>query len=70
MGNWAINIQGMGAHHNEDNEFDADKMTAKFVSELIAAGHLVENATFTFGGNENFLADSKEPNQEPVKSAA
>lgn len=53
MGNWNINIQGVGAHHNADNySNDADKMAARFVEELKRAGHTVEAATFTHGGKE------------------
>ncbi len=50
MGNWNINIQGIGCHHNENNPTDADLMAAKFVSDLRVAGHLIETASFTHGG--------------------
>lgn len=53
MGNWNINIQGVGCHHNADNETDANKMAEKFVSELKEAGHTVESATFTSGGKDD-----------------
>lgn len=49
MGNWNINIQGVGAHHNQDNPTDADRMAVEFVEKLHAAGHNVEHATFTSG---------------------
>lgn len=53
MGNWNINIQGVGCHHNPgDNEKDANKMAAKFTEELVKAGHTIEGATFTHGGKE------------------
>lgn len=53
MGNWNINIQGVGAHHNTDHENDANKMTKKFVNDLKAAGHHIEGATFTHGGKDD-----------------
>lgn len=52
MGNWTINIQGTGAHHNTDYPQDANKMAAKFVKELQEAGHAVEAAAFTYGARE------------------
>ena len=55
MGNWNINIQGIGAHHNEDYAGDANKMAAAFVEQLKSAGHTVEAATFTHGGKEELL---------------
>lgn len=58
MGNWNINVQGVGCHHNDQTKgmspeqvaCDAEKMAAKFVADLKAAGHQVEGATFTYGG--------------------
>lgn len=55
MGNWNISIQGIGAHHNKDNDHDADKMAKKFVDEL-KKYHNVEAATFTYGGKEELVA--------------
>jgi hypothetical protein len=52
LGNWNINIQGVGAHHNQNNPGDADKMFAQIVSDLKNAGHSIENATFTYGAKE------------------
>ena len=52
MGNWNINIQGAGCHHNENNPTDADRMAAEFVLALKAAGHTVESANITFGAKE------------------
>lgn len=52
MGNWNINIQGVGIHHNQDQPKDANKMAKEFVRELKEAGHTVETATFTHGGKE------------------
>jgi len=53
MGNWNINIQGIGCHHNEENPTDANEMAAVFVKQLRAAGHTVESATFTSGSKED-----------------
>lgn len=54
MGNWNINIQGIGAHHNKDYPKDANKLAAEFVKQLLSAGHTIEKATFTHGGKEDF----------------
>jgi len=77
MGNWNINIQGIGAHHNTatDTPRDAEKLAAEFVEKLKAAGQKIEWATITYGscddlGGENFaeiailkhkLADKRSP---------
>jgi hypothetical protein len=50
MGDWAIVIQGTGAHHNKEFPKDADRMSQRFVDELVEAGHEVRLATFTSGG--------------------
>jgi len=51
MGNWNISINGVGCHHNGQPE-DVDVMFHEFVNELRAKGHLVTDATFTYGGAE------------------
>lgn len=56
MGNWNITVRGVGSHHNTANEKDADRMAAKFVQELKAAGHNVVAASITHGG-ESDLSD-------------
>ena len=58
MGNWNINIQGVGQHHNSTaaeavQAKDANRMAAEFVKKLTAAGHFVDNATFTYGSKED-----------------
>ena len=58
MGNWAINIQGVGSHHNKALENDANRLSRKFVRELKKAGHHIERADFTFGGKEDLLDES------------
>lgn len=54
MGNWNINIQGVGMHHNDKPE-DAEKMAAEFALKLHQAGHTVEAATFTYGAKQDIL---------------
>ena len=53
MGNWAIVVHGVGQHHNRLDERDANRMAAKFVADLKAAGHSVVSATFTHGGADD-----------------
>lgn len=55
MGNWNISIHGVGAHHNRGFPKDANRMAARFVEELKAAGHSVTAATITHGGEDNVL---------------
>lgn len=58
MGNWNINIQGIGCHHNApDYEGDAEKMAAAFVRALKNAGHQIESAAFTFGAKNDLAGD-------------
>ena len=55
MGNWNINIQGVGCHHNTNNPTDANRMAQRFVFELQSAGHKVEHAAFTSGSKEPLI---------------
>lgn len=50
MGNWNINIQGVGCHHNGKPEIDVDLAVKDFVQYLKKQGHHIESATFTYGG--------------------
>jgi hypothetical protein len=65
MGNWNINIQGVGCHHNtgrdEDwrKQNDADIQFKEFVESLRKAGHCIQSATFTFGSAEILPLDKK-----------
>jgi len=52
MGNWNINIQGVGCHHNTNNPTDANLLTEDFIKRLKAAGHWIEHANFTHGGKD------------------
>ncbi len=53
MGNWHISIEGIGSHHNQALDEDANKLAAKFVKELKQEGHKVTKASFTYGGTDN-----------------
>lgn len=53
MGDWAIVIRGVGAHHGRGNASDANRMAAEFVQKLRAIGHNVVSASMTFGGAED-----------------
>lgn len=64
MGQWNISIHGTGAHHNKKNPTDANRMAAKFVRELRAAGHQVTGATITHGGEDNVLSQTEEDEAE------
>ncbi len=52
MGAYTIVIEGSGAHHNQDNPGDAEKLMQKFVKELEANHHAVSHASFTQSGRE------------------
>ena len=49
MGNWNINIQGIGSHHNNAPSIDADLMAIEFVAFLRSKGQVISSATFTSG---------------------
>lgn len=53
MGQWNLSIHGTGAHHNKKLPSDANRMLAKFVQELKAAGHTITKATITFGAEDD-----------------
>ncbi len=55
MGNWNINIQGIGCHHNNKPEIDADLAAKEFVKKLKDQGHTITEASFTFGSKEQLL---------------
>lgn len=56
MGNWAIVIHGVGCHHNNGMEQDANRMSARFVQQLRDAGHTVQDARFTSGCEDAIVA--------------
>lgn len=46
MGNWKIEIEGCGIHHNNRPD-DAEQMAADFVAQLRAKGHTIQRAKLT-----------------------
>lgn len=61
MGNWNINIQGTGCHHNGKQEIDADLAAVEFVAKLKEQGHNIESASFTSGGKTDLLELASKP---------
>ena len=57
MGNWNVNIQGVGAHHNSDPKNDANEAAKEFVAKLISQGHKILSASFTYGAEDWLLDD-------------
>lgn len=53
MGNWNMTVRGVGCHHNREYPTDANRMFAAFVKSLKDAGHQIEAATITFGGQDD-----------------
>ena len=51
MGNWIINIQGVGAHHNGKPEEDADLAAVEFVAKLRRGRQLNWPASFQEPGD-------------------
>lgn len=68
MGNWNINIQGVGCHHNQNPEIDANLATVEFVKKLKAQGHHIEHATFTFGGSDVPVQDAAKDVKEDTSN--
>lgn len=58
VGNWNINIQGVGCHHNGKADIDADLAAEEFVKKLQDQGHKIESATFTSGGKTDLLKEA------------
>jgi hypothetical protein len=55
MGDWNINIQGTGCHHNQNEKIDADLASVEFVKTLKAQGHTIHDATFITGGKTDLV---------------
>jgi hypothetical protein len=51
MGNWKLNIDGVGCHHN-NKPFDVENLAEKFVAQLRAEGHHVATANVSAGGKD------------------
>lgn len=48
---WVITVKGHGPRHREGAPTDADRMAARFVTELLKAGHSVEYAELQVVGD-------------------
>ncbi len=65
MGNWTIEIKGVGSHHNGLDDAghpncmsDAERMAKEFVLALQENSHSLESATFTqTGAVDDLLKD-------------
>jgi len=66
MGNWNINIQGIGCHHNQNAEIDANLSAEDLVRVLRKQGHTVESATFTSGVKDDLLANVDYKDAQPT----
>jgi hypothetical protein len=55
MGNWSINVQGVGCHHNNNPEIDANEAAKEFVRKLIGQGQTIHVATFTYGASDGLF---------------
>lgn len=60
MGNWKIEIDGFGIHHNS-REDDADALAKDFVRGLIAKGHKVTSARLVLANYDGSPAAGNEP---------
>lgn len=58
MGNVSMTIHAVGSHHNHDNPRDLNKMFARFVDELKAAGHNITHAHLHHGAAEDMLDET------------
>lgn len=65
MGNWNINIQGIGPHGNNQH-CDADKLAHELMTMLEANGHTIKVATFTSGSMKE-LGESRLCNPGELK---
>lgn len=70
MGNWNINIQGVGCHNNGKPEVDADLAATDFVAKLRSQGHQIESATFTHGSSMDLEAERAQPAGDAETSGA
>jgi hypothetical protein len=57
LGNVTFKLDAVGAHHSHGNPHDLNKMFARFVDEVKAAGHTVTAATMHHGGMEDLLTE-------------
>lgn len=59
MGNWNISIRGVGPHHNGRPDIDADAKARNLVADLVAAGHIIDGASFTYGAAEDIVSGTE-----------
>lgn len=52
MGSWVLTIKGVGCHHNDNPEIDANLLAPKLVKQLQDQGHSITEATFQLTGSE------------------
>lgn len=55
MGNWTIIIQGLGCHHNNNAQIDANIVAAGLTQELLGIGQTISRAEFIVGANTDNL---------------
>lgn len=68
MGNWALYVQGVGAHHNKAFEDDANRMFARFVKDLRDAGHQIQVAVMTHGAAESVVPNGVMVEMDTLKA--
>jgi hypothetical protein len=54
MGNFNITVRGVGIHQSGSPN-DVEQMTARFIDQLVYAGHNVMGGTVTIGGEVDVL---------------
>lgn len=59
MGDWALHVEGTGAHHNKDNPGDANEILKDTVAKLKSGGHTIHHASFTAGSRSEHHEDVK-----------
>lgn len=70
MGNWNINIQGTGSHHNKNHAKDANRMAAKFVQDLRDAGHNVTHKSFYYSSVEDIDGNAYLATRDEVEKSS
>ncbi len=69
MGHYLILVEGYGAHHNADYEWDAEKKAKEFVKALAEHGHNIVVAEFKNIGQCEYLHNQPATEQMPVAEA-
>lgn len=63
MGNWNVSVRGVGCHHN-NKPSDIEHLAKKFVEDCRKAGHSVDSATVTTGGETDLDKLAPIPEQQ------